>query len=225
MLTAHNCVHKCILINGAILMDKPFSTLEPDRHHLLERDFPGKILKHFFTQNTVISENIQITVSLSGLSDIVDGKHARDTGNSSAVGEILDHGVDGWRMLAPIICCFFSLYGRNEMSLSVVHMAHIVLASQFTSIAIIWQQYLTKTICYDWGSDILQYIYWFYLLSSSNLYSSLIYTSEGTFHIDNENMGYVTYSSIPYGKLGYLYHWFFEQILTLNLHERSQHDL
>uniref|UniRef100_A0A915KH41 Uncharacterized protein n=1 Tax=Romanomermis culicivorax TaxID=13658 RepID=A0A915KH41_ROMCU len=61
-------------------------------------------------------------------------------------------------MLAPIICCFFSLYGRNEMSLSVVQMAHMVLASQITSIAIIWQQYLTKTICYDWGSDILQYV-------------------------------------------------------------------
>ena len=54
-----------------------------------------------------------ILLFLSHTLDGIDGKQARRTGTSSPVGEMFDHGCDGWAMILTT-STFYSVFGRNE---------------------------------------------------------------------------------------------------------------
>lgn len=92
------------------------------------------------------------------LSDALDGKHARRIGACSPVGEILDHSIDTWRLTAPALTCFYSLFGRLEYGLAGHRMMRLLLATQSVVAVMFWQQYVTGVLVYSWGYDIMQYV-------------------------------------------------------------------
>jgi len=83
----------------------------------------------------------------------MDGKQARRTKTSSALGELFDHGVDSWAtFLFPV--CIFSLLTRDDDRLYPMSM-HILLISIYTTfIGTHWEKYNTKVLFLPWSYDI-----------------------------------------------------------------------
>jgi len=58
--------------------------------------------------------------------DAVDGKHARDTGRSSSLGQFLDHGLDSFTNSFIIIIMLQSnLFGSGFCTFLVQFLAHV----------------------------------------------------------------------------------------------------
>uniref|UniRef100_A0A915KXM9 Uncharacterized protein n=1 Tax=Romanomermis culicivorax TaxID=13658 RepID=A0A915KXM9_ROMCU len=123
------------------------------------------------------------------MKNALDGKHARNTGASSPVGELLDHGVDVWRLAAPMLSCVFSLFGRGFFGLDSYEMVHLLLAVQGAQFLTLWQQYLTKTMYYNWVYDIGQYyMIGFYLMTYFDKKSTDCWQTYGYFFGSNAHV-------------------------------------
>ena len=83
----------------------------------------------------------------------MDGKQARRTKSSSALGELFDHGVDSWAtFLCPV--SIFSLTSQDERGFSPMIM-HLFLWSVYISfIDSHWEKYNTKILYLPWSYDI-----------------------------------------------------------------------
>jgi ethanolaminephosphotransferase len=83
----------------------------------------------------------------------MDGKQARRTKSSSALGELFDHGVDSWAcFLFPV--CIFSVISKGEYGFSPMAM-HVLLWSIYLSfIDSHWEKYNTKVMFLPWSYDI-----------------------------------------------------------------------
>jgi phosphatidylglycerophosphate synthase len=83
----------------------------------------------------------------------MDGKQARRTKTSSALGELFDHGVDSWAsFLFPV--CIFSLISRSDDGLSPMSMHLLLLSIYITFIDTHWEKYNTKVLFLPWSYDI-----------------------------------------------------------------------
>ena len=83
----------------------------------------------------------------------MDGKQARRTKTSSALGELFDHGVDSWAsFLFPV--CFFSVVSMNEYGFSPISMHLLLLSTYTTFICTHWEKYNTKVLFLPWAYDI-----------------------------------------------------------------------
>lgn len=90
--------------------------------------------------------------------DALDGKHARRIGACSPVGEILDHSIDTWRLTAPILTCFYSIFGRFAYGVPGYRLMWLLIAVQSVIAVMFWQQHVTRILVYSWGCDIMQYV-------------------------------------------------------------------
>jgi len=85
--------------------------------------------------------------------DGMDGKQARRTKTSSALGELFDHGVDSWAsFLFPV--CIFSLISKTDDGLSPIAMHLLLLSIYITFIDTHWEKYNTKVLFLPWSYDI-----------------------------------------------------------------------
>ena len=85
--------------------------------------------------------------------DGMDGKQARRTKTSSALGELFDHGVDSWASyLFPV--CIFSVLSKNEDGISPMAMHLLLLSTYATFINTHWEKYNTKVLYLPWAYDI-----------------------------------------------------------------------
>ncbi|UJR30409.1 hypothetical protein I4U23_017944 [Adineta vaga] len=85
--------------------------------------------------------------------DGMDGKQARRTKTSSALGELFDHGVDSWAsFLFPI--CIFSVITQGEDGFSPLSMHILLLSIYITFIDSHWEKYNTKILFLPWSYDI-----------------------------------------------------------------------
>lgn len=83
----------------------------------------------------------------------MDGKQARRTKTSSALGELFDHGVDSWAcFLFPV--CIFSVLSTDRYGFSPMAM-HLLLWTIYLSfIDSHWEKYNTKVLYLPWSYDI-----------------------------------------------------------------------
>jgi ethanolaminephosphotransferase len=87
------------------------------------------------------------------LLDGMDGKQARRTKSSSALGELFDHGVDSWAsFLFPV--CIFSALSRMDDGLSPMAMHLLLISIYITFIDSHWEKYNTKVLFLPWSYDI-----------------------------------------------------------------------
>lgn len=85
--------------------------------------------------------------------DGMDGKQARRTKTSSALGELFDHGVDSWAsFLFPV--CIFSVISSTEHGMSPMAMHLLLLSIYITFIDTHWEKYNTKVLFLPWAYDI-----------------------------------------------------------------------
>lgn len=84
--------------------------------------------------------------------DGTDGKQARRTKTSGPLGELFDHGLDSWATLFMPIG-IFSVFGRGDHSVDVMHMSFIMLSVQVTFIMSHWEKYNTGILFLPWGYD------------------------------------------------------------------------
>jgi phosphatidylglycerophosphate synthase len=83
----------------------------------------------------------------------MDGKQARRTKTSSALGELFDHGVDSWAsFLFPI--CIFSVISQDENGISPMSMHLLLVSIYITFIDSHWEKYNTKILFLPWSYDI-----------------------------------------------------------------------
>lgn len=91
------------------------------------------------------------------LIDGTDGKQARRTKTSSALGELFDHGLDSWTsFFLPV--AFYSIVGRNAYGLSAIDMYYINWAIWLTFIVSHWEKYNTGVLFLPWSYDISQIV-------------------------------------------------------------------
>ncbi|CAF3881954.1 unnamed protein product [Rotaria magnacalcarata] len=85
--------------------------------------------------------------------DGMDGKQARRTKSSSALGELFDHGVDSWAcFLFPV--SIFSAISQDEYGFTPMAM-HLLLWTIYASfIDSHWEKYNTKILYLPWSYDI-----------------------------------------------------------------------
>jgi phosphatidylglycerophosphate synthase len=69
--------------------------------------------------------------------DNIDGQHARRTGQTSALGELLDHGLDGLASCAVLLCSAFALHVEG------VSLVVLVALGSLGFGAVFWAQYRT----------------------------------------------------------------------------------
>ncbi|CAF1495792.1 unnamed protein product [Adineta ricciae] len=110
-----------------------------------------------FTEALVLPQWIWLVAALcqfwSHQLDGMDGKQARRTKTSSALGELFDHGVDSWAsFLFPI--CIFSVIGKGEDGFSPMSMHLLLLSIYLTFIDSHWEKYNTKVLFLPWSYDI-----------------------------------------------------------------------
>jgi ethanolaminephosphotransferase len=85
--------------------------------------------------------------------DGMDGKQARRTKSSSALGELFDHGVDSWAsFLFPV--CIFSAISKIDDGLSPMAMHLLLISIYITFIDSHWEKYNTKVLFLPWSYDI-----------------------------------------------------------------------
>ncbi len=83
----------------------------------------------------------------------MDGKQARRTKSSSALGELFDHGVDSWAcFLFPI--CIFSVLSKDEYGFSPMAMHMLLWTVYLSFIDSHWEKYNTKVLFLPWSYDI-----------------------------------------------------------------------
>ncbi len=83
----------------------------------------------------------------------MDGKQARRTKTSSALGELFDHGIDSWAaFLFPI--CIFSVLSKSDDGLRPMAMHLLLLSIYITFIDTHWEKYNTKVLFLPWSYDI-----------------------------------------------------------------------
>lgn len=83
----------------------------------------------------------------------MDGKQARRTKTSSALGELFDHGVDSWAcFLFPV--CIFSIASKDEYGLSPMAMHLLLWAIYISFIDSHWEKYNTKVLFLPWSYDV-----------------------------------------------------------------------
>ena len=69
--------------------------------------------------------------------DNIDGQHARRTGQTSALGEFLDHGLDGLASCAALLCSAFALHVEGVALVLLVGLGSLGFGGVF------WAQYRT----------------------------------------------------------------------------------
>lgn len=85
--------------------------------------------------------------------DGMDGKQARRTKTSSALGELFDHGVDSWAcFLFPV--CIFSVLSKDDYGLSPMAMHLLLWAIYISFIDSHWEKYNTRVLFLPWSYDI-----------------------------------------------------------------------
>jgi ethanolaminephosphotransferase len=83
----------------------------------------------------------------------MDGKQARRTQSSSALGELFDHGVDSWAsFLFPV--CIFSVISKVDNGMNAMAMHLLLLSIYITFIDTHWEKYNTKVLFLPWAYDI-----------------------------------------------------------------------
>ena len=83
----------------------------------------------------------------------MDGKQARRTQSSSALGELFDHGVDSWAsFLFPV--CIFSVISKADNGISPMAMHLLLVSIYVTFIDTHWEKYNTKVLFLPWAYDI-----------------------------------------------------------------------
>ncbi|KAF6203595.1 hypothetical protein GE061_001927 [Apolygus lucorum] len=85
--------------------------------------------------------------------DGIDGKQARNTGTSSPLGELFDHGLDSWTA-ALIPVCLYSVFGRGEFSVPPYRFYFVVWNVFLTFYITHWEKYITGTLFLPWGYDL-----------------------------------------------------------------------
>lgn len=86
--------------------------------------------------------------------DGMDGKQARRTKSSSALGELFDHGVDSWASFLFPICIFSALSKIDGDGLSPMAMHILLLSIYVTFIDTHWEKYNTRVLFLPWAYDI-----------------------------------------------------------------------
>jgi ethanolaminephosphotransferase len=83
----------------------------------------------------------------------MDGKQARRTKTSSALGELFDHGVDSWAsFLFPV--CIFSALSKADDGLTPMSMHLLLISIYIAFIDSHWEKYNTKVLFLPWAYDI-----------------------------------------------------------------------
>ena len=92
-----------------------------------------------------------ILLFLSHTLDGIDGKQARRTGSSSPVGEMFDHGCDGWAMILTT-STFYSVFARNidGYSLEPIRMYGIIWCTFISFHISHWEKYNTGIMYLPW---------------------------------------------------------------------------
>ena len=92
-----------------------------------------------------------ILLFLSHTLDGIDGKQARRTGTSSPVGEMFDHGCDGWSMILTT-STFYSVFARNQdgYSLEPIRMYGIIWCTFISFHISHWEKYNTGVMYLPW---------------------------------------------------------------------------
>ena len=90
------------------------------------------------------ARGVPILYAVSGLllvaymtGDNIDGQHARRTGQTSALGEFLDHGLDGLASCAALLCSAFAVHIEGVALVLLVALGSLGFGSVF------WAQYRT----------------------------------------------------------------------------------
>ncbi|CAF4265146.1 unnamed protein product, partial [Adineta steineri] len=103
----------------------------------------------YFTEAHVLPRWIWLIAAIYGM----DGKQARRTQSSSALGELFDHGVDSWAcFLFPV--CIFSVISRGEYGFSPMAMHMLLWIIYLSFIDSHWEKYNTKVLYLPWSYDI-----------------------------------------------------------------------
>ncbi len=98
-------------------------------------------------------ERKQNEMHLEFFLDGMDGKQARRTKSSSALGELFDHGVDSWAcFLFPV--CIFSVISKDEYGFSPMAMHMLLWTVYLSFIDSHWEKYNTKVLYLPWSYDI-----------------------------------------------------------------------
>ena len=98
---------------------------------------------------------IGILLFVSHTLDGIDGKQARRTGSSSPLGELFDHGCDGWAMVLTT-STFYDVFGQNSdgFSISPIRM-YAIFWCIFTCFHVShWEKYNTGIMYLPWTSGI-----------------------------------------------------------------------
>ncbi|CAF1026534.1 unnamed protein product, partial [Didymodactylos carnosus] len=107
------------------------------------------IYDYDFSETTSIPRWLWLVAAIYGM----DGKQARRTKASSALGELFDHGVDSWAsFLFPV--CVFSVLSRDEYGFSVIAMHFLLWTIYISFIDSHWEKYNTKILYLPWSYDI-----------------------------------------------------------------------
>jgi len=97
---------------------------------------------------------VAVLLFLSHTLDGIDGKQARRTGTSGPIGELFDHGLDGWAAVF-ITCSVYHIFGRNDdhLSIPVYRMFCVLWAVHFCFMVSHWEKYNTGILYLPWGYD------------------------------------------------------------------------
>jgi len=97
---------------------------------------------------------VAVLLFLSHTLDGIDGKQARRTGTSSPIGELFDHGLDGWAAVF-VTASVYHMFGRNEdhLSVPVFRMYCILWTVNLAFMVSHWEKYNTGTLYLPWGYD------------------------------------------------------------------------
>ncbi|CAF3372394.1 unnamed protein product [Rotaria sp. Silwood1] len=111
----------------------------------------------YFTEALVLPRWIWLIAAIcqfcSHQLDGMDGKQARRTKSSSALGELFDHGVDSWAcFLFPV--CIFSAISQGEYGFNPISMHMLLWTIYISFIDSHWEKYNTKVLFLPWSYDI-----------------------------------------------------------------------
>ncbi|KAL3317676.1 Phosphotransferase [Cichlidogyrus casuarinus] len=106
--------------------------------------------------------------------DGIDGKQARRTASSSALGEIFDHGCDAW-VAVFLPCSTMSIFGEE---LNPFTMFHIQVLGCFGFVFSHWEKYVTDVLYLPWVFDLSQIIFSLTFVIASNPVINAIITHQ-----------------------------------------------
>lgn len=85
--------------------------------------------------------------------DGIDGKQARRTKTSSALGELFDHGLDAWSTSFFAIA-IYDIFGQGYWGAPPLRFLLVLMAIQCTFVFSHWEKYNTGVLYLPWGYDI-----------------------------------------------------------------------